>query len=434
MSYRLKRVITLFLIVFLSLPLYSCSIFSQPASQDVNQEKPATTITFMSYWGGNSPYRDLVEETIRDFMDKNPDINVINNSLSNEDYLSKLKTDIVSGYMPDVFYLWPGYDLESLISAGQVASLSDTMNNDPEWKKTFSINGLFYNNYSRGLYGLPFETNFTGLYINTRILSENGLRIPENYDELCQVIKKLREKGIVPIAYSADTEGSLLYQTIVASLSNRNTSIQFSVNKSWDSSYVEAMKIMRELDSMNAFPENSFIMSGYEQNKLFLSGEAAMVVEGSWFSGYLDQMKDPVELVNFPIIDSTDETGYNLICMDGYGSFHLSSTAFNNPSVNEAAIRFLKYITSQEVVCKFISEKGIISALNLDDSVYESNLFAKRGLEIIRNSKMSYKFSSEIFGEQVWNDIFINEFPYMLENEVTPEQLYDQALKLKPGR
>lgn len=426
-TWKISAIILLLAMLALSA---SCSGVSRQVAVSDPEAEDRVELTFMSPWGGSSAYRDLIEETIERFMSENPDVTINNDSLSSEEYLEKLKTNIVSGYIPDVFYLWPGYDLNALILADQVANIYDLMLYDEDWEHTFSPFALQNNRYNRYLCGLPFETCFAAMYVNVDILDDHGIEIPRTYEELKQASVILNRSGIIPIAYSASNAGSLLYQCIVVSLSDHDTSLQYPAGGKNDESYVSAMNIMRELYWMNAFPKNCFTLSGHEQDRLFLSGKAAMVAEGSWFSGYIGQMDDDVRIIPFPDIDQSDD-GYNLICVNGYGSLHISSNAFDNPRTKDACIRFLKYFTSAEVAQRFISEKGMISALNLSPYAYEGNVHAKQGIDIIRNSKEIYKFPYELFGENIWNDVFISQFPYMLENRITPEEVFDEALRRK---
>lgn len=413
----LKGTTVILMILAVTLAM-SCSPNSEPTAGLVVNE-PQTTITFMSYWGGSSPYRDLVEETIAGFMEKYPHISVVNESLSQGDYLSKLKNNFATGYIPDVFLLWPSYDLQLLFDSKQVASLKPILTD--AWKQNFFPIALeAYYDYTTGPYGIPFETVYLGLYVNKRIFYENDLTVPKTYEDLLKAVVKLNRSGVVPIAYSADLEGTLLFQAIIGSLAE-GTSVSPQAEL-----YSEAMLIMRDLYNINAFPQNAFILSGYEQNRMFLSGEAAMMVQGSWFSGDINTMDDPVEVVQFPVFNQ-DASKYNIIGQNGYSAFHASKKAFEDEAKREAVKDFLTYFTSKEVMVKFVEKKGMIAAANLPEEVYGKNRFAQRGKDLISGSHNFYCFPSQYFSEQTWREVFINNFPYMLENRLLPEELLHQA-------
>ncbi len=408
---RLKKVSAVLLALLLLAFLPSCGEKTTANLRNYRQV-PQITITFMSSWGGSSPYRDLVDEIIAEFMSENPDIRIVNESLSQGAYLSKLKTNFATGYIPDVFVLWPGVDLKSLVTSGKVANLRVIM--DPDWESTFFPNALnTYVSHYGGLYGLPFDNAFAGMYVNLKILSDNGLEVPRTYDELLRAVEVLRDNNIIPIAYSVDLEGSMLYQAIVTGLSKEQSETRSNPV------HIEAMQIMKELYDRNAFPDNAFILSGYEQNKLFLDGKAAMMVQGSWFSGDLEGMEEHVDIVPFPVFGS-DPSLYSLTGQNGYNAFHVSKNAFLDDQMKDAIKRFLVYFTSDKVAIRFIEQKGMLSSLNLSDDAYLTNLYAKKSLKLVQNADALFAFPSSYLSEQNWRDTFIHQIPYLLEDRITP--------------
>jgi raffinose/stachyose/melibiose transport system substrate-binding protein len=421
---RLKKVSAVLLTLLMLAFLPSCG--DKTTANLLNKSQvPQVTINFMSCWGGSSPYRELVEDTIAEFMSKNPDIRIVNESLSQGAYLSKLKTNFATGYVPDVFVLWPGVDLKSLVTSGKVANLRVIM--DPDWESKFTPNALntYVSNYG-GLYGLPFDTAFAGMYVNLDILSENGIEVPRTYDELLSAVEILHGNNTIPIAYSVDLEGSMLYQAIVAGLSKDQKEIRSN------DVHIEAMKVLKELYDRNAFPDNAFIMSGYEQNKLFLDGKAAMMVQGSWFSGDLKGMEEQMDIVPFPVFGS-DPSQYTLTGQNGYNAFHVSKNAFLDDQMREAIKRFLVYFTSDKVAYNFIENKGMLSSLNLFDQAYLTNIYAKKSLKLVQNANAFFTFPSSYLSEQSWHDTFINQIPYLLEDRITPSAIMADVVFTYPS-
>ncbi|MCX7772609.1 MAG: extracellular solute-binding protein [Clostridia bacterium] len=395
----------------------------KPAEKSV---APKITLKFISNWGGSSPYADIVEQTIDTFNKQNPNIEIVNDSVSDEDYINKLKTNFTSGNIPDIFCLWPGPEMDRLVSSGQAADITEAVKSIED---RFSPEGMKESSYGNRYFGVPFESAFVALYINKSLLSDYGIPVPETYEQLKKAVEVLKANNVIPIAYSGHYEGSLLYQAIVAALDEKAPFVASKGNYELNKRYVDAMRVLKELYDLGAFPDKAFTLNGHEENKLFLSGKAAMIVQGSWFSGYLDEMDNDVVMSYFPCPKETEEPN-KLIVNSGYGSLHISSLAIMDNERKQACVDFLRYFTSKEVVQRFVNEKGMISAVKLDDEIYASNPFAQSGLELIRHAETTPRFPSEVFGDSIWAENFIKRFPYMLENRTSPEQLYEQALNM----
>ncbi len=119
----------------------SCS--SNLTSQDIskvtdnNNKTEQVKLKFINSWGGGDSKADTLQMVFDRFMKDNPDIVVVNESMFGDDFLPKLKTDFASGNNPDVFGLWPGSDIKTLVNAGKVADLTEVLDKDKEWKSSF---------------------------------------------------------------------------------------------------------------------------------------------------------------------------------------------------------------------------------------------------------------------------------------------------------
>ena len=100
--------------------LLSTSCYFYPRSDiyiETNPEKEKTTLKFISSWGGADPQAETLNDILTEFMENNKDVEIINESVSGDDFLTKIKADFASGYDPDVFGLWPGSDIDALIKS-----------------------------------------------------------------------------------------------------------------------------------------------------------------------------------------------------------------------------------------------------------------------------------------------------------------------------
>jgi len=133
-----RQVLISVLILFLLLFSSGCEQKNKILTLDntTNNDKKIT-IRFSSSWAGTDVKVDTLNQILASFMKENPDINIINESLSGGDYLFKLKTDFVSGNEPDVFAIRPGKNISVLIASNKIVDLTPTLREDPEWVSSF---------------------------------------------------------------------------------------------------------------------------------------------------------------------------------------------------------------------------------------------------------------------------------------------------------
>ena len=229
--------LTLFRFVFLS----QYEIISLIPFSD-NHEN--VKLSFVSSWGANDAKSAVISKLLSQFTADNPDVEVANNSVSDEDFLLKIKTDFASGNEPDLFAMKPGYNLYTFIERGMVADLTDTLGADSEWERSFDRSALYYVMINGRIYGLPIETVYLALFVNTDLFDEYNIQIPETYEQLKNAVVEFRKRGIIPIAYNALNEGSFIYQSIIAKIGGRREIEEAFINREISSCYAEAMKYM----------------------------------------------------------------------------------------------------------------------------------------------------------------------------------------------
>jgi raffinose/stachyose/melibiose transport system substrate-binding protein len=428
MKYSTK-LLALFTIALFNIMLISCvSDSPKNTGNDKNNNLPVEQkrLSVMTSWGDADSKAQTLKEIIAKFEKDNPDIKVSNESMFGDDYLPTLKTKFASGNEPDVFGLWPGSDIRNLIKADKIADITDTLKQDRTWMDSFNQSSFTKTTYNNRIYGIPFEMVFEGLFINKDLFIKYKVKQPTNYKELKEAITIFNQNGIIPIAYNSLAEGSYIYQNIVAGLGGAEGVENYIENNKVNKCYIDAMTYMKELRDMKAFPEDYTALNSNDRNQLFISKQAAMIVQGSWFIPYFSKNDETVELIPFPSMDGSDAkvpTGL------GGGTFYISKSSWNTSSGNEATVRFLKYMTSKETALYFYEQTGLISNLKMELGTAYSAL-AKQSISLYKNTSEKNKtpIPDHIIDRSAWEDIVVKQFPYFLEGHETPEEIWTQAV------
>jgi len=388
-----------------------------------------TTLRFISSWGGVDSKAESLKVILAKFEKENPDIIVVNESLFGEDFLPKIKTDFASGNDPDVFGLWPGSDINTLVKAGKVADLTGLLSDDPEWKRSFNSDMWSYTTYNSKIYGLPVEVIFECMFINKDLFMKHNVPIPENFDELKTAVSMFREKKIVPIAFNTYAEGTYLYQNFVAVVGGKtDTEYPFRDGRI-KPSHLRTMQYIKELYDLGAFPENCFTMTNNERNILFKEKKAAMIVQGSWFIGEFDADDYSVDIIPFPYVEGEGVNERAMVYGLGGGSFHLSTAATEDETRYEASVRLLKTLTSPETAAFYAAETGMISAVDIDKYNIQYRRLTIKGKNLIEQANQLVGPLDSFVDRTSWEEDIASQFPYFLSGKITAEEMWDRAIK-----
>ncbi len=381
---------------------------------ETNRVEEKIKIRFMSSWGGIDNKAVVLDQLIREFNEKNPDIVVINESTSGEDFLFNLKTDFASNRPPDVFGIWPGSDIQKLIELGKVADLKEVYLGDEQWQRSFSPKIKERYLSGENIYSIPFEVIYEGLFINRELFQKHRIKEPENIEELFYAINRFNQVGITPIAYNSTAEGSFIYQNIVASIGGEGIETD---KKLLEDSMIKAMEIMIELYERDAFPKNFYVLDDHRRNQMFINRKAAMIVQGSWFIDSEMEKNNDIGLIPFPLKSSRKAVIHGI----GNGNFHITSKAFADEKKKEASLRFLKFLTSKRSFELFSSLPGFTSSLTyeIDEGI------SKESIKELKEANEYVTPIDHMINRTLWENYIIERFPLMLDRKIKPEEFLD---------
>ena len=424
-----KKVLGIAIVTIFSVIMVACA--GDKTKNSVNSQNPVVperidTVELMTTWGGVDSKAGSLKEIIAKFENENNTIKISNQSIFGDEYLPTLKTRFASGNEPDVFGLWPSSDIKYLVKANKLADLTDKLKQDRTWMDSFNQASFEYTTYGNRIYGIPFELVFEGLFINRDLFDKFQVKKPENYEELKTAINTFRANGIIPIAYNSSAEGSYIYQNMVASLGGYKGIEESIVDGKINKYYIEAMKYIKELYDMKAFPKDALLLNSNERNQLFFTKQAAMIVQGSWFIPYFDKYDQSVEMIPFPSMgNSSPKVPTGL----GGGTFYISKSAWDTPIGENTTIIFLKFLTSKETATYFYDKTALLSNLNIKQETPYSSL-AQKSINLYENILEENKtpIPDHVIDRSVWNDIVVQQFPYFLEGKKTAEEIWDEAV------
>ena len=379
------------------------------------QEK--VTLNVLNYQQADQAgYQEDVEIWKR-FQAENPDITLNMEILFNEPYHQKLQAYAAAGTLPDVFYVWPGARSAVIHEKKLAKDLAKLLG--PDYLKDFSGAATNPNNQlGKYLVELPQSFTYTSvMYVNKKMLADNGFALPKTYDDLKKMVPKLKAKGI-NVVMLPNKDGwpmqSCLFSTVLGRMAGDKfvDSIKAGKAKFTDKPFVDALTVISNLykDGIIAREDNQV---GYgEAPGLFASGKAAIYIDGDWRAGaYITDKASgkalispaaqatDFELLPFPAIPGEVNPGV-VSAVAGTG-WAISASIPSGSAKEKAAVRLFKYLYSPEVqAIRYSTGAYVPTRKNVKANV--EPLVAKVPVFYANNPDTCYVFDGE-FDPAVYN-------------------------------
>ena len=303
-------------------------------------------------------------QIIADFEAENPDIKVVQNQVAEADTI--IRTLLVKDKAPDVITLNANGGFGKLAQAGVFYDFSDepvleTIN--PAVQEILADLG----NAEGEVNGLGYVNNANGVIYNQQIFEEQGLEVPETWDEFIAVCDALQDAGIVPFygtladawtglpsfnalgAYPA--QGDFFDQ-----MREEGEDVGPDSEVSFQKDFAEAMEQQFELFS---YTQEGYRGKTYDDgNAAFANGEVAMLMQGIWAVNPVKAINPDIDAAIFPY-PATDDPDDRLLV----SGVDVVVTMGENTPHREEALRFIDYLFEKDVIEDFAASQNMVPSV-----------------------------------------------------------------------
>lgn len=235
------------------------------------------------------------------FMEKHPNIIVKFDPIKNTEYDAQIKTALEAGVGADLLMMNSYDGGRFYYDSGYIAELSELI---PALAEYDEVALGAFSTEDGIVYGVPLIAVSHGVYYNKDIFDKYGLEEPETWAEFLDICQVLKDNGEIPIAQGIKEPWSL-YEVVYSGLGanfyggeeNRKKLVAGEL-KMTDEPFVRAFKAMLEL--VPYFPDGYEALDYVSMQQLFVSGQAAMFIGGSWEIGVFKDMGAEFEMGWFP--------------------------------------------------------------------------------------------------------------------------------------
>ena len=279
---------------------------------------------------------------------------------SNEEWKARVLTDFETGSEPDVLFFFTNADAEPFITAGKVVSIDTIRAEYPDYATNMKDSMLAVASDGKN-YAVPSYGFWENMFVNKSVLDACGIAVPGpdyTWDQFLADCQTILDNGYTPIACSLVEVPHYWFEFVV--MNNGTIDNQLDVPTSMDDAaaakWVAGLNDIKDLYERGFFPKNTLTATDAETVAMFGEGEAAFLIDGSWKVGYFtgnheDTLEDYV--ISY-VPGKGDRKASEAIGGISMGYF-ITTKAWEDPAKREAAVEFVSYLTSDDVLSKFVT-------------------------------------------------------------------------------
>lgn len=308
---------------------------------------------------------------------------------SDETFKTRVITDFETGSEPDVLFFFNGADANSFIEADKVVSIDEIRAEYPDYASNMNDDLIADSLVDGKKYAVPVNGFWEAMFVNKEVLDAAGVEVPgadytmDMFKEDCQ---KIKDAGYTPIAAALGNIPHYWWEYAIFNHDTPENHVQVPTGIEDAASWVDGMLDIKELYELGYFPDNTLSATDDETFAMFVDSKAAFLIDGSWKVGGIVSacQSDPEDastldadkLANFTVTyvpGNGDRKATDLIGGLSMG-YYITRKAWEDPDKRAAAVDFVSYMTSDELVPVFAQHTA--SALKNAPAVDESQFNA----------------------------------------------------------
>jgi multiple sugar transport system substrate-binding protein len=383
--------------------------------------QPVKELTFWSHWAAEMPKREFVEQSIKEFEAKNPNVKIKATWYEKTALYAGLKTALRAGQAPDIFYAEP--DQVEYLENGFLLDLSELNWSavEPWAKESWSYKGKPY--------GLPLEAWTTELYYNKKMMADLGVTIPPSNqlsaDVFLDVVKKAKAKGTTPMVIGVGDRpypgAHLTHEALLMRLGIEDYDKLLKGKLPWtDQRVVDTLKWLRTLVDAGLLPSTFTTLKLSEAHGYFHTKPGGlMFLNGSWYTSRAFNPVDkggqppdfPLGIMKFPEVPGATCKDCRSIAV---GGSYVGNVATKNP---KEVLAFFNSFLSPQVGNRWLEQVKVQTGIKSDPSKIADKQAADYFSMInATNANATYYFGIPVQvltgkPKEVFTQVFNNAFP-----------------------
>ena len=315
--------------------------------------------TQLSFWSWRTEDVAAYETFIAAFEAENPDVRVTFTPYLNTEYNTILSTALQGGGGPDIVHLRAYGGMEPLANAGLIVRLDDKVDALAGFDPGILLGAT--NRADGGVYGVPFALQTVKVLYNQALFERLGLEEPSTWAEFLALGDALKAAGVYALANGASDPWTVetLFGGVAPTFYGCDAFFYDITGASTDFTDARFAAALERMVELRPYMADNFMGVGYtDMQTLFAFEQAGMLIGGSYELGNMAQLNPDLRIGSFTVPgDSADAEKCTTFYVDG--SYGINANSANQ----DAALRFIEFLASQEFGQMFTDELQQISAV-----------------------------------------------------------------------
>lgn len=373
--------------------------------------------------------KDVTEQYIKEV---NPDFKYEFELVSSDNLKQKVATLAASNDLPDVFAYDAGTPLIELIDAGLILDVGEKLEGLGVYDKLdpSAVDFLTGLTETEELYDLPLGQNIEGFWYNKECFEKAGIeKAPETWDEMLAAADKLLEAGIQPFAVGGSEQWPatrLINAYVIRKLGTDAMDKAYKGElKYTDEGITEGAAMLQSMVEKGYFGEGATTVDQNTAADMILSGEAAMIYNGSWYVSALQADTNPagpdgIGFFNIPEVEGGvgTSTEYSMNC----GTI----LAFSKDKYDSVTEGWLEYFVTHAGDYA-MSEQGTFRGYVIEEYPEDMSSYSQLVADEIKKSTGSATWFEAAMDSEL-SQVAQENVQTLMNGDMTPEE-YTQSLQ-----
>ncbi|RKY21000.1 MAG: hypothetical protein DRP90_02765 [Planctomycetota bacterium] len=403
----------------------------------LSPRRTAPSETVLTFWHiqNYSPTREVIDAAVKRFLASHSGVEVKVTAMRNDDYKTKLELAFRAGDPPDVFHTWGGGMLADKARAGLLLPL-DPLFARPGFRDRILPAALPFCFSDGKSWCVPADLSVVLFFYDRETFAKAGVEPPATFDELLAACRRLREKGVEPIALGNMDRwpGCFYYVYGVVRNGGREAvrkAAALEKGAFLSPAFVKAGEMIRGMVKAGCFNRGFQGMKTDASRRLLFTGKAAMTLMGTWFIAHA-ATESPAGLERygcFPFPALGAPGGDDSAVVGGLNCAYALSASCKHPDL---AMDLLDCLTDARFASDWAATGRIPAVKGAPPSSF--NPLTRRAFEILSRASFIQMYFDQLFGPrlaEVHKDTCQALFSLSMDPRAVAEKLEETASKLR---
>lgn len=251
-------------------------------------------VSLHHYFSFPGPFAGTMHAIASDFNRTNSSHILRPIPIDHESFKASILDDLRLEKTADIYTYWAGARMQSIVK--QLEPIDDVLPSATMEKLFGSSIVKSACTYNGRVYLVPVTQHFVGFFYNKKIFADNGLAPPKTWNEFLLLGKKLKARGVTPIALGSKAKWPAQfwfdYLLLRTAPMEYRQKLMTGRGAYTDPEVTRVFSLWHDLvknGMFNTHPNELEFDSG--AGLMVQNGEAAMTLMGTWMMGYFSSLK-----------------------------------------------------------------------------------------------------------------------------------------------